>query len=83
MEKIGLDKVLHFVVCLVIAVVVMMLMYYFVPNRTVAQITGFAVAMSVGVAKEIADASTTGFDLKDLGADFAGALLAVMFGFGM
>lgn len=78
-----MDKVLHFVACFVIAVVVMMLMFYFVPNRTVAQITGFAIAMSVGVAKEIADASTTGFDVKDLTADFTGALLAVLFGFGL
>lgn len=83
MSKIGLDKVLHAVCCFVIAVIFMMGFYYFVPSIAAAQIVGFAAAMLVGVAKEIYDIKTTGFDLKDLAADGVGAILAVLCGFGL
>lgn len=83
MGKIGIDKVLHAVGCFMIASVVMLLFYYFIPNMAAAQVVGFAVAMLAGMGKEIADIDSTGFDLKDLLADLVGALVAVLFGFGL
>lgn len=81
MDKIGLDKVLHFVGCFILACVVMMGCYYFTADRTLSQCVGFGVAMLVGMVKEIADRKSTGVDYKDLVADLCGSVLAVVFGF--
>lgn len=83
MDKIGLDKALHFVVSFLVAVVVMMGVYYFSADRTLGQVAGFGVAMLVGVGKEIMDTNTTGFDWWDVVADLCGAVVAVVFGFGL
>lgn len=83
MDRIGLDKVLHFVGCFVIAVVVMMGSYYFTADRSMSQCAGFGVAMLIGVCKEVSDIKTTGFGWKDLLADLCGTILAVVFGFFM
>lgn len=81
MDRIGLDKVLHFVGFFILACVFMMCCYYFTADRTLSQCTGFGVAMLIGVCKEIADMKTTGFGWWDLVADLCGALLATAFGF--
>lgn len=83
MSNIGLDKVLHFAVGMVIAIVAMMGVYYFSNNRLASQLAGFVVAMAVGVGKELYDRKRTGFDLYDLLADALGAIVGILFGFGM
>lgn len=81
MDRIGLDKVLHFAVGMVIAIVAMMGVYYLTNDRLASQLAGFLVAMAVGVGKELYDRKRTGFDWQDLLADGVGAVVGVMMGF--
>lgn len=77
-----IDKYIHAVVCLCITCVVALIAKSFGmgANATCALI-GAAVAMTIGVAKEVADVRRTGFSWADIMADGAGAIVG--FGFAM
>lgn len=84
--KISTDKILHFIVCLVIAFIVSALLanltYSFAPNNPCARASSsygaaLFVALAIGICKELRDKKQQGnhFCLKDLAADFAGAVI--------
>lgn len=74
MEKIGLDKCLHVVVCFVITAFAALLCYgVFGQPHAVSAAIGAIAAFCVGVAKECYDFFKGGkFDVKDILADVIG-----------
>lgn len=90
--KIEKDKILHFLVCFMIAlvfsVIVAHTMYCLTPEapglRTLlGAAAGFVVAMLIGIEKEWHDANQPGnhFCWKDILADVIGAIVGSMGGF--
>lgn len=69
-DKVGSDKVMHVETCMLIAVVA--------KRSTGSVVIGAAVALGVGLLKELYDA-TTGevFDWRDVEADAVGAVVGV------
>lgn len=65
-QKVGLDKIVHFLACLCITLVVGRFLHWGIAAGT---------AMVVGLIKEIMDKP---FDKKDLLADAIGALLGLL-----
>lgn len=80
------DKLLHFVVCFIIAALGALLGFgVFGLGKWVAILCGFGLSFLVGVGKEVFDkyVRKTGFDKQDLLADAAGAMMASLFAIGM
>ena len=70
-DKVGSDKVMHFETCALIAVVA--------KRCSGCGGTGAAVALGVGLLKELYDVATGGvFDWKDVAADAVGAVVGAM-----
>ena len=64
------DKTKHFIVCFIVA---------FVCGWTLGPSAGFALAMAIGIGKEIYDRSRGGiFDILDIRADALGAMTATI-----
>ena len=84
MKKVSTDKVLHFIVSLILAILAstVIAIYYLMPNNPGARtVTAYGVALfvtlAIGVWKEVHDRKQIGnhFCLKDLAADLAGAVI--------
>lgn len=83
MDKIGLDKVLHFVACFIIVAVAFLFLGAIPGNGFwAARLEALCIGVAVGVGKELYDKKHGGeFDLQDLAADGVGCLLALAFTF--
>jgi uncharacterized membrane protein YjdF len=67
----GKDKIIHFIVCFVLAVLAALI--------TNSIIIGWLSAVVVGIAKELYDRYSYGlFDIKDLMADILGATCGIL-----
>lgn len=84
--KISIDKILHFIVCLIIAFIVSTVManlvYQFAPNdpgtrAATSYVAALFVALAIGVWKESRDKKQQGnhFCWRDIIADIVGALI--------
>ena len=71
------DKQKHFAVSAVIGFTSSNIAYHYRYTETESFWIGVAVAMSIGVGKELYDSRNggTGFDMEDIGADVMGAVL--------
>lgn len=79
MEKIGLDKVLHFVLSFALSAVLSLVACYFLPeNPVLCGVIGAVLTILVGVGKEVYDQRHRyGFDWRDILADVLGAVVVV------
>ena len=86
MKKVPTDKVLHFIVSLILAIIASTVsanvIYNFMPNNpgvrmAIAYGAALFMTLAIGVWKEICDRKQAGnhFCRKDLAADFAGAAI--------
>lgn len=74
---IGLDKVLHFISCLIITAIVFAGLYFTGLSNILCVLGGFIAAMIAGFAKEFYDKKRGEiFDWKDIIADFTGAAIS-------
>lgn len=73
--KISLDKWLHAVACFTVAMIAGLVTLAISDEHLTAAIVGFALAMAVGIGKEVYDKykGGTGFDWHDIAADAVGA----------
>lgn len=73
------DKLLHFVICFLIALIFSIIFNLFLPT-TISIIVGTFISLIVGIGKEIYDKYSPDhyFDWKDLIADFSGSIFGVI-----
>lgn len=80
-EKIGTDKLLHVLVCLVITILVALVCHKTGETQWVAAAIGGIAAICVGLIKEAYDFLTgESFDAQDLLADCIGAVAGLVAG---
>ncbi len=80
-EKIGADRILHVLACLIITLVVTLICHKCGEGAWVAAAIGAVVSIVVGIGKELYDFFAGGYvDRGDLAADFAGAMAGMILG---
>lgn len=73
------DKLMHFVVCLVLTLVIFIICCACGLSASIASVPAFFGAIIVGVCKEVYDSKHGGvFDHYDIVADFLGAFLGII-----
>lgn len=77
--KIGVDKYLHFIVCLLISFITSKLINVF-STLLISLFAGFLFAVFIGVLKEVYDSyqQNNYFDKNDLKADIIGSIIGVL-----
>jgi len=79
-KKIAIDKILHFCVCMLLAMSWGCMVIHIQRYKVIA--CGFLFAMIIGLLKELYDSMTGGkFDWEDIIADFVGAIMGSAFMF--
>ena len=83
--KIQRDKLLHFVVCMIVAAVTAALLGVVGASAWPAAVGGFVAAMACGVGKEYGDSKAPGnrWDRADISADAVGAIFGAAIGAAM
>lgn len=78
--KIGKDKYLHFSICAIIAIAIMVIFNILDASFSISALASICAAMGTGLGKEYGDKVNPNnkWDWKDVFADFLGTILGIL-----